>query len=340
MLDRRHLLGQLALAGGLGTSALSRGAAAQTAPVHTRVQLGWIANVQYAGEWIALDRGLFTRYGVQVDWAPGGPNALPAPVVLAAGRADIGYSAWFPFLDAVARGNDLVMIGAVFPKNPLGIISLARKPILKPQDIVGSRILAQGPNEKTAIEATLALAGLPNTWTQVPAGFSPEPLLAGEGDGYTAFSTNQTITLEQMGKVAGRDFHFVSFDDLGFRSYGAVLITTRAYLQANRPVVVGYLRGLIRGWNENEADPSIAAKLAVEKYGIDFGLNLRQQTRQNELQIPIAKYDDPAQQRLSMDRGLIAGKMYDAARAAGRTNLPDPDRIVDFDIVAEAHRGL
>ncbi len=318
--------------------ALPQLAAAQSA-AKVRLQLGWIPNVQYAGEWIALERGHFQRHGSDVEWFPGGPNALPAPVVLAAGRADLGYTAWFPLLDAVARGTDLVMIAAVFPQNPLGIISLPRKPIRGAADIVGARILAQGPNEKTAIDATLGLNSLPVRWTQVPAGFSPEPLLAGDGDGYTAFSTNQTITLERMGMVRGRDFHFVSFDEMGFRSYGAVLSARRAYLEQNRPQVVSFLRGLLQGWNENEADPAVAARLAVEKYGRDLGLDLRQQTRQNELQIPLARHAEPGRPRLSIDKAQIEGPLYAAARATGRTNLPDPDRLCDFTVVAEAHRG-
>ncbi|HVM10858.1 MAG TPA: ABC transporter substrate-binding protein [Actinomycetota bacterium] len=335
---RRDFL-KLAAASGVAAPLFGRELLAQTRP-KVRVQIGWIPNVQYAGEWIALDRGLLTAQGIDVEWYPGGPNALPAPVMLAAGRADLGYSTWFPFIDAVAQGNDLVMIAAVFPKNPLGIISLAKKPIREPKDLVGARILAQGPNEKTAIEATLSLAGLPVQWTQVPAGFSPEPLLAGDGDGYTAFGTNQTITLERMGLVRGKDFHFVSFDELGFRTYGAVLMTTRRYLDANRPQVVAYVRGIIKGWEQNEADPKVAAELAVKKYGADFGLDLPQQIRQNELQIPLTRYEGAPRPRLALDREVIEGPMFRAARATGRTKLPDVDRAVDFSLVPEAHRGL
>ncbi|KAB0268061.1 ABC transporter substrate-binding protein [Microvirga brassicacearum] len=336
--SRRHLLKALAVSGLVVP--LCPGLLSAQARTKVRVQIGWIPNVQYAGEWIALKRGLLAERGLDVEWYPGGPNALPSPVMLAAGKADLGYSTWFPFLDAVAQGNDLVMIAAVFPKNPLGIISLAKKPILEPKDLVGKRILAQGANEKTAIEATLSLAGLPIQWTQVPAGFSPEPLLAGDGDGYTAFGTNQTIILERMGLVWGKDFHFVSFDELGFRTYGAVLITTRAYLENHRPLVIAYLRGIIAGWNQNEADPSVAARLAVETFGADLGLELAQQTRQNELQIPLTRYEGTDRPRLALDREVITGPMYKAARATGRNNLPDVDRIADFTIVSEAHQGL
>jgi ABC-type nitrate/sulfonate/bicarbonate transport system substrate-binding protein len=301
-----------------------------------RVQTGWIPNVQYAGEWLADSKGYFAKAGLDVQFIPGGPNAVPVPVILAAGNIELGYTNWFQFLDAVMKGNDFVMVAADLPKNPLGIISLAKKPILKPQDIVGSRMLVQGPNEETAINATLALAGLPKQWKEIRAGFSPEPLLAGDGDGYTAFAVNQTITLEQMGMKKDKDFFFVSFDDLGFRSYGAILATTRAFLTANRSAVVAYVGALIKGWQENEKDPTVAAHLAVEKYGADFGLDLKQQIRQNELQIPYTKYDEPGHLPLSLDRKAMVGPMYAAARATGRENLPAVDKIADFTIVEDA----
>lgn len=337
-LCRRKLLTALAASPALS---LLAGRPALAQPLQRiSVQLGWVPNVQYAGEWIAMERGYFKANGLDVQTLPGGPNALQAPVALAAGKVQLGYSTWFPILDAVLKGNPLVIVGAVFPRNPMGIISLPKKPIRKAADLVGSRLLVQGPNERTAIEATLKLAGLPVNWTAVPAGFSPEPLLAGDGDGYTAFSTNQTLILEGMGMKWDKDFFFTSFDDMGFRSPVAILVTTRAYLDKHRDVVLAYMRSISQGWTENEKDPAYAARLTVQKYGADLGLDLKQQTRQNEVQTPQARPEKPGQPRLALDRDTVAGPLYDAARATGRTNLPAVDTLFDFSIAAEAGKGL
>ncbi|WP_293812806.1 ABC transporter substrate-binding protein [uncultured Bosea sp.] len=304
-----------------------------------RVQLSWVSNIQYAGDWLAQENNLMAKYGVEVAWQPGGPNAPASLVTLAAGKADIAYSNWFQLLDAVNQGNDFVMIGASFPRSPHGLLSLAKKPILEPRSLVGAKVLAQAPNDKTAIDATLALAGLPNQWTWVPTGFSPEPLLAGDGDAFTAFSTNQPITLEKMGLKAGKDFHFVFFDDLGFRTFGSIIVTTQSFLKSNRAAVVGYMRGLIDGWAMNRKDPTVAAHLVVEKYGADLGLDLDQQIRQNELQIPLTQYAEPGKLPLSLDKDLIEGLMFKAARATGRSKLPDVATIADFTVVQEAYEG-
>src|SRR5476651_2564856 len=167
-----------------GTAMAAVAAPAVHAPIQTkpvRVALAWINNVEYAGLWIGEDKGYFKEEGIEVKTLSGGPNAPPPQVTIAAGGADIGYATWLPYLDAVGRGNDFVLVAGTYPVFPLGIISLPGKPILKAADIVGKKILAQGPNERTVIDATLALNNLPKTWDFVPAGFSPEPLLAKAG---------------------------------------------------------------------------------------------------------------------------------------------------------------
>jgi ABC-type nitrate/sulfonate/bicarbonate transport system substrate-binding protein len=291
---------------------------------------------------MGLEKGYFKAESLDVTTLPGGPNAPQPPVTVASDKADIGYGNWLPYLDAVARGNDFVLVAGTFPVSPLGILSLPGKPILKAADIVGKKILAQGPNERTAIDATLALNNLPKQWEFVPAGFSPEPLLAKAGDGYTAFGTNQAVTLEvKMNMVRGKDFFFTSFDSMGYRYYTNLVFVKRTYLAANRPVVVGYLKGLTRGWMENAKDPAVAAKLVVDKYGADLGLDLKQQTRQNQLQIEMLKNPDkPNLPLLVLDKETLAGPMYAGAKASGRDKLPEIDKLCDFSVMEEVHASL
>lgn len=325
-------LGAPFLAGGLcGTSHA-------TGLTPLKVQIGWIPNVENCAHWIGIEQGLFRQARLDVSVSPGGPNAPDPLVMVAAGDAQVGYTSWLPFLDAVAKGNDYVLFAAGYQSSPLGIISLKKRPILTPKDILGCRILVQGANERTSIQATLSLAGLkPDDWTMVPAGFSPEPLLSNDADGYTAFAMNQTITLEAMGLKQDQDFFFRSFYDLGFKTYAALGFCARPYLDANRALVVRYVKALVSAYKENEKDPAYAARLAVDKYGADYGLDLAQQTRENQLQIPIIHPGmRPGFKFLAMNRSMMASDMIAAARAAGRTRVPDADRIVDFSIAEEA----
>ena len=47
--------------------------------------------------------------------------------------------------------------------------------------------------------------------------------------------------------------------------------------------MVRFLGALLRGHAANAADPAYGARLAVEHYGADLGLNLDQQTTLNRL---------------------------------------------------------
>jgi ABC-type nitrate/sulfonate/bicarbonate transport system substrate-binding protein len=339
---RRNVLGGL---GGLaiGPALMSTvGPRAFAADLHkVSVQFGWLANVEYSGIFTGLEKGYFEDQGVDLAYTAGGPNAPDPLVVVAAGKADFGFTSWLPLIDAINKGNDFVIVGTELQQSPLGILSLAKNPIKAPKDIVGKKILAQGPNEKTAIDAVLGLAGLPKTWTMVTTGFSPEPLLAGDGDGYTAFGTNQPITLEKMGLKRDKDYFFASFDQLGLKRYDDIIFCSRAYLEAHRPQVVGFLRGFIKGIKDNAKDPKVAAELVINKYGADYGLDLAQQIRENELMGPMYyPLDDDKHPLLTLNRAFMTGPMVEGAKASGRTDIPDIDKIADFSVAEEAHKGI
>jgi ABC-type nitrate/sulfonate/bicarbonate transport system substrate-binding protein len=340
--SRRTVLKSLGGAGAslaLGAGLLQSAQAQTLSPI--TVALSWVPNVEYAGLWLAAENGYFREEGLDMKFLPGGPNAPLAPVSVAAGRAEIGYATWLPFLDAVQKGNDFVAIGATFPVSPVGVLSLPKKRIRTARDLNGPRILVPGPNERAAVEATLKLNKLPVAYTPVPAGFSPEALLEGAGDGYVGYATNQVITFEKQGLVRDKDFFFTSLDSLGFKAAAALLFTTRKNLEANRPRVVAFMRALVRGWQDNERESLAGARLAAEKYGRDLGLELRQQTAQALAQNRLLH--DPAAPALpvmALSEKSVAGGMYATAMAAGRSNLPDVKRLFDFDVVREAAAGI
>ena len=295
-------------------------------------------DVEYADLWVALDRGYFAQEGIHLKVWPGGPNA-PQPVVeLSARQADVGEAEWLPFVDAVLLGNDFVLIASIYPIHPGGLLSLPRRPIRKAADLVGARFLVQGPSERTTIQATFKLNHLPMDYELIPVGFSPEALLNGAGDAYYCFITNQPLTLENMGLRPGQDFFVTRLDELGYKVPSTLIFARRETLRSRRSELVGYLRARLRGAKENSRDPSYAASLAVDRYGADLGLNLKQQTKTNELQIPL--YQTPnARGPFWIDEDL-SNHMFEAAKASGRLGLPEPSHIVDMTLLEDAYQAM
>jgi len=334
-LTRRQLIaggGAALLAAGLPLPAFGQSTASIT------TAFGWISNVEYAGFWTALEQGYFAEEGLDAPYLAGGPNAPDVLVSLAADAANVGFVNWIPLLDAIEKGNDFQVLGSGWAKSPSALLSLAANPVRTPQDLVGKRILAQNPSDTTMFDAVLAKAGLPLDYEVIPTGFSPEPLLAGDGDVYLCFATNQPITLENLGMVEGQDFFVTLFDDLGFVVKASLMVAKKSYVAENRETLVKYARSMIRGWEYAIANPTYAPQIVIDKYGADLGLDIGQQQRQMELQIPLLK-PTPDTRLYLFDGSLIEGPMTEAAVATGRTVPPVAD-LLDLSIVEEAYATL
>jgi ABC-type nitrate/sulfonate/bicarbonate transport system substrate-binding protein len=302
------------------------------------IGMGWISNVEYAGSWHALDAGFYAEEGIDPTYLTGGPNAPSPPVAVAAGDAQIGITpSMTVFLDAINEGNDFVVFATQYQTSPGAVLSLADAPVRTPEDLVGITFLGQ-EGVDILIDAVLELNGLPNDYQFVPAGFAPDPLIEGQGDAYSCFLVNQPITLEQQGLVEGEDFVVTTWAELGIPSYANLFFCERSFLESNRDEIVRFTRATIKGWELNEVDPAVGAQLAVDVYGQDLGLDLAQQTRQNELQIPLMKNGlTDASGLMRLDPDEWDGPMADAYRASGRDEMPAAATVLDLTILDEIY---
>jgi ABC-type nitrate/sulfonate/bicarbonate transport system substrate-binding protein len=312
-----------------GSPQLTRAQATQS----LAVQLLWIKNVEFAGYWIADAAGMYTSENVAPTFLAGGPDVLVENVV-AGGGADVGITGGFgSAVDANAAGADFVIFASTFQTAPSGLLSLPSNPVRTPQDLVGTRIGAQ-QGARSIIDAIFAINGLPaGQYTLVPVGFDPAPLVQGACDVYTCFVTNQPLTL----KAQGIDYVTVTYSDLNYPDYADVVYAKRSFIANNRDVLIGFLRGSIRGWQANIQNPATAVDLAVNKYGADLALDAQQQAAENDAQIPLLQSNlTRAKGLMWLDPDFIAGPLYTALLASGRKNLPDVSQLVDLSLLTDA----
>ncbi len=341
--SRRDLLSGLVVATGASAvsgllGACSPGLDTATGQPGLRTALAWIRNVEYAGLWVALENGYYDEEGVVPQFLNGGPNAPMPTVAVAARDAQIGFDNDLRhFMDAILNGNDLVLLGAQYQRSPAAVLSLANKPVRTPEDLVGVRFLGQ-EGTQINLDAVLTIAGLPLDYEFVPAGYAVDPLVEGQGTAYACFAVNQPITLQmRYGMQEGRDYVVTPWSDLGLPGYANMLFAPRQVVHEQFDALVSFMRATIRGWQASNRDPAGTARLVVEKYGADLGLELDQQERQCELQVPFMH------SRLTEGKGLfwvdaetLGGSMYSALRATGRKQLPDPSSIVETSVLEAA----
>lgn len=302
------------------------------------VALDWVADVEFAGFFVALERGYFSDQGLDVSFYPGGPNAPDPLVSLSAGRSQISQSLWLPYLDARSQGNDFVIVGASLPVNPGAVISLPSNPIRTPKDMIGKNFLIQFPSLEVELQGIAKVNGLSPDFRTSPTGFAADPLFAGDGDGYLAFITNQPLALEANGMVPEQDFIVTRLVDLGYPVATSLLTVDRQFLNAHRNELKAFLAALIKGWRDAANDVEGAATLVVEKYGRDLGLDQANQVAVLKETLKLIKHPEnkipfylPEKQREDM----IA-----FAKASGQPSVPLVNDVFDMSLLEEAASAL
>lgn len=88
------------------------------------LQLKWVTQAQFAGYYVAKDKGFYDEVGLDVTIKPGGPDIAPAQVI-AGGGADVVID-WMPSALATReKGVPLVNIAQIFSKS--GMMLTCRK---------------------------------------------------------------------------------------------------------------------------------------------------------------------------------------------------------------------
>ncbi len=247
------------------------------------MQAAWINDAEFAGYFLAMDQGYYTAEGLDLTYLPGGPDVIPEGTIVA-GRADLALTTPDTTIKAIVeQGAKFKIIGAQYQKNPIGIVSLAKNPIMTPADMVGKTI-AVPPVNTISVEALLAMNGVDRASVNiVPYAYDPTPLIKGEIDASLDFTTNVPYTIKTMGEEA------VSFllYDFGYTIYNDTVVVTEDILAAKRKELVAWLRASRKGWDENNADTTLWPPKWADTHFAGTGRTIDNEIFFNTAQLPL-----------------------------------------------------
>jgi ABC-type nitrate/sulfonate/bicarbonate transport system substrate-binding protein len=247
------------------------------------MQAAWINDAEFAGYFLAMDQGYYTAEGLDLTYLPGGPDVIPEGTIVA-GRADLALTTPDTTIKAIVeQGAKFKIIGAQYQKNPIGIVSLAKNPIMAPADMVGKTI-AVPPVNTISVEALLAMNGIDRASVNiVPYAYDPTPLIKGEIDASLDFTTNVPYTIKTMGEEA------VSFllYDFGYTIYNDTVVVTEDILSAKRKELVAWLRASRKGWDENNADTTLWPPKWADTHFAGTGRTIDNEVFFNTAQLPL-----------------------------------------------------
>ncbi|MFG6444609.1 ABC transporter substrate-binding protein [Microbacterium sp. P06] len=296
------------------------------------LQLSWILNEEFAGEYFADSRGYFTDAGFSsVNMVPGPSSGVSE---VASGTADVAIGDAVGVGAAIAsEGAPLKIIGTTFQRNPLTIVSLATgADIATPEDMIGKRIGVQDANT-SSFQALLAANDIDASELEiVPVQYDASPVVNGEVDGMVAFVTNQSVIIEAQGV----DVTDLLFADNGLPFVAESFVTTDQAIAEDRERLKAFLVAEIRGWTDAVNDPAEGARLAVEEYGADLGLDLDTAiagaTAQAEL---LVVSDDTVENGLFTISDDLQAETIDSLARSGI--VIEPDALFDMSLLDEVY---
>lgn len=247
-------------------------------------RLGWIPDIEYAGSYVAKEKGYFSQEGFSsVNIIPGGAAASPVETMISEGKALIGNSAPDATAAANAQGADLRVIGAKFQKSAFCVMYMADKPIKTAADLIGKKIGVQASNEPIWASFLAANNIAADKVNEVSVQNDPAPLISGEIDGYIAYVSAEPVSMMEKGYKVG----CMMFADNNYPLVGDTYVTAEDSIKNHRAEVEAAMTAEIKGWKDYIANPSEAAAITVKLYGQDQGLTIENQTNQAKAYLPL-----------------------------------------------------
>ncbi len=338
-LDRRSFLRYSLIAGGaVGSTtvlaACSSGSSDSSGDSTTnpKVQLSWQKNIEFAGEYFAIENGYYEAAGLGTpDLITGGGPGTGVETGLTSNKVWIGMTAPQLTAPVILQGAALKTIAATFQKNPFCIVSGEKSAILSPQDMKGKKIGVQASNENV-FKALLTANGMVESDVQkITVQYDPTPLTTGEVDGWVSYVTNEPITLAEGG-FPNANFLFADFN---LPLVAETLVVRQETIDNERDKLKAFLKADIQGWYDAVADPAKSAELAVTKYGKDLGLEVGEQTKEAQAQnLLIVSDDTKANGLLTMTPALIDLNLEALAKAGYDITA---EKLFDMSLIQEVY---
>jgi ABC-type nitrate/sulfonate/bicarbonate transport system substrate-binding protein len=247
------------------------------------MQAAWVNDAEFMGYFIAMDGGFYKAEGLELKYLSGGPDVIPEASLLSK-KADVALTTVETAIKAITdQKAPLVIIGAQYQKNPIGIVSLAAKPLKTPADLVGKTI-AVPPVNRLTVEAMLKLNGIDKSKVRiVPYAYDPTPLLKGEIDGSLDFTTNVPFTI----KSKGQDATSFLLADHKLPLFNDVVVVTQDTLKNRRKDLVAFLRASRKGWVENFKDTAAYPPKFKDTWFKGTGRSIENELYFNQAQKPL-----------------------------------------------------
>ena len=301
---------------GMATGTIAALAAGLTyAADEVTLQLKWVTQAQFAGYYVALDKGFYEEEGLDVTINAGGPDIAP-PQVIAGGGADVIIE-WMPSaLASRERGLPLVNIAQPFKSSGMMLTCRKDSGVTSPADFRGRTLGVWFFGNEYPFLSWMSQLGIPTDGSEggvtvLKQGFNVDPLLQGQADCISTMTYNEYWQVIDAGISADELITF-KYEDQGVATLedGIYVIEENLSDPAFVDRMTRFVRASMRGWKYAEENPDEAAGIVLD----NDATGAQTETHQKRMMGEIAKLTagsngslDPADYQRTVDTLLAGG---------------------------------
>ena len=247
---------------------LALGASAAQAQDKVTLQLKWVAQAQFAGYFVAKDKGFYKDAGLDVTIKAGGPDIGPEQVI-AGGGADVIVD-WMPAaLAAREKGAALVNIAQPFKRSGLMLTCRKDTGIKSPADFKDKTLGVWFFGNEYPFLSWMSTLGLKTDGSAggvkvLKQGFNVDPILQKQADCISTMTYNEYHQVLEAG-MKPDDLVVFKYEDQGVATLEDGLYVMEDKLKDAKFVetMAKVVKASMKGWDYARANKAEAVKIVL-----------------------------------------------------------------------------
>lgn len=226
------------------------------------LQLSWFDQFQFAGYYIAKEKGFYEKEGLDVQIIPF-EFGLHIPQDISSRKIDFAVGRETLIIEK-ANGLDIVALYALFQSSPLVFISLENSGILTVKDFQNKKVMATiDDSSEVSLKAMLNSHGVDKEdYTFIQHTHNVNDLIDKKVDVISAYTSKAPYELEKK----GLKYTIHSPNYYGFDMYSDLLFTSQKLINSDITTVTAFKRASLQGWEYAYNHIEESAHLILNKY--------------------------------------------------------------------------
>ncbi len=226
------------------------------------VQLQWADQFQFAGYYVAKEKGFYRDAGLDVTIQKFDPKQVAVDAVMS-GKSTYGIGRSSLLIDRM-EGKDVVALAALFQSSPFVLLSRKSADIQTPRDLIGKRIMMTRDFQDTiSIRAMLNSQDIRMDQMRfIEHSYNPLDIVNGKTDVMACYISNEPFVLKEKGV----ETNAINPEAYGFDFYSDILFTSGTEFRDHPRRVRSFVDATLKGWEYAFAHIPETAQLIRERY--------------------------------------------------------------------------